>query len=134
MARALNVRTIDAIQPNKTKRQELPDNIVRGLYLVLQPSGAKSWAVRYRHEGTPAKLTLGQWPRLGLADAGDRKAQHKGQDGYSKSIAGRHRQAGRSVRRARTPNEVRRRLGLPTRGRRSCSRPTMLSQAHSARH
>ena len=69
MARALNVRTIDAIKPHKTKRQEIPDNIVRGLYLVVQPSGAKSWAVRYRHDGKPTKLTLGPCPRLGLGEA-----------------------------------------------------------------
>ena len=69
MARALNVRTIDAIKPHKTKRQEIPDGTVRGLYLVVQPSGAKSWAVRYRHEGKPTKLTLGPYPRLGLAEA-----------------------------------------------------------------
>ena len=69
MARALNVRTIDTVKPHKTKRQELPDNIVRGLYLLVQPSGAKSWAVRYRHEGKPTKLTLGPYPRLGLAEA-----------------------------------------------------------------
>jgi hypothetical protein len=69
MARALNVRTIDAIKPHKTKRQEIPDGTVTGLYLVVQPSGAKSWAVRYRHEGKPAKLTIGPWPRLGLAEA-----------------------------------------------------------------
>ena len=56
-------------KPHKTKRQELPDNIVRGLYLVVQPSGAKSWAVRYRHDGKPTKLTLGPYPRLGLAEA-----------------------------------------------------------------
>jgi integrase len=36
---------------------------------VVQPSGAKSWAVRYRHHGKPAKLTLGPYPRLGLAEA-----------------------------------------------------------------
>jgi hypothetical protein len=28
--------------------------------LVVQPSGAKSWAVRYRHAGKPRKLTLGR--------------------------------------------------------------------------
>ena len=69
MARALNVRSIDAIKSHKTKRQEIPDGTVSGLYLVVQSSGAKSWAVRYRHEGKPAKLTLGPWPRLGLAEA-----------------------------------------------------------------
>ena len=57
------------IKSHKTKRQEIPDGTVSGLYLVVQSSGAKSWAVRYRHEGKPAKLTLGPWPRLGLAEA-----------------------------------------------------------------
>jgi Arm DNA-binding domain len=29
------------------------------LYLVIQPGGAKSWALRYRYKGKPRKLTLG---------------------------------------------------------------------------
>ncbi|CAO4147831.1 Integrase family protein [Methylorubrum thiocyanatum] len=40
-----------------------------GLYLVVQPAGGKSWAVRYRAAGKPRKLTLGPYPRLGLVDA-----------------------------------------------------------------
>jgi len=40
-----------------------------GLYLVVQPSGAKSWALRYRYAGKPKKLTLGRWPVMGLANA-----------------------------------------------------------------
>jgi integrase len=40
-------------------RTERPDRLCRGLYLVTQPSGAKSWAVRYRHGGKTRKLTLG---------------------------------------------------------------------------
>jgi integrase len=40
-------------------RKEIPDDGCRGLYLVVQPSGAKSWALRYRFGGRPAKLTLG---------------------------------------------------------------------------
>jgi integrase len=43
----------------RTVRTESPDRLCRGLYLVIQPSGAKSWAVRYRHGGKPRKLTLG---------------------------------------------------------------------------
>jgi len=39
-------------------RREIPDPGCAGLYLVLQPSGARSWAVRYRHAGKPKKLTL----------------------------------------------------------------------------
>ena len=69
MARALTVRAIDAAKPHPKKRLEIPDGTVTGLYLVVQISGAKSWAVRYRHHGKPAKLTLGPYPRIGLADA-----------------------------------------------------------------
>ena len=50
-------------------RQEIPDALLPGLYLVIQPSGAKGWALRYRAAGKPAKLTLGKYPTLGLAEA-----------------------------------------------------------------
>ncbi|MER8625553.1 site-specific integrase [Mesorhizobium sp. M1143] len=38
---------------------EKPDAALPGLYLVVQPTGARSWALRYRREGKPAKLTIG---------------------------------------------------------------------------
>lgn len=57
------------MKADPAKRMELPDPGLSGLYLVVQPSGAKSWAVRYRHVGKPRKLTLGRWPIMGLADA-----------------------------------------------------------------
>jgi integrase len=50
-----------------TKRREIPDNGCAGLYLIVQPSGAKSWALRYRYEGRPTKLTLKE--AKSLADA-----------------------------------------------------------------
>jgi Arm DNA-binding domain len=50
-------------------RKEVPDGKVSGLYLVAQPSGAKSWAVRYRIAGQPKKLTLGPYPTIDLATA-----------------------------------------------------------------
>jgi integrase len=56
------------------KRREVPDGKVTGLYLVLQPTGASSWALRYRAGGLPRKLTLGAHPVIGLA-AARRKAQ-----------------------------------------------------------
>jgi integrase len=59
---------VEKIKPGE-KRQEIPDGIVAGLYLVVQPSGAKSWALRYRHAGKPVKLTLGRWPVMELAQA-----------------------------------------------------------------
>lgn len=39
-------------------RREIPDPGASGLYLVVQPSGKKSFAVRYRYNGAPRKLTL----------------------------------------------------------------------------
>ena len=41
----------------------------RSLYLVIQPSGAKSWALRYRVAGTPRKLTIGAYPAISLKTA-----------------------------------------------------------------
>jgi integrase len=40
-----------------------------GLYLIVQPSGSKSWAVRYRICGRPKKLTLGSYPGIDLSSA-----------------------------------------------------------------
>ena len=52
-----------------TARREIPDGKIGGLYLVVQPSGAKSWALRYRAVGTPKKFTIGPYPAIGLAAA-----------------------------------------------------------------
>jgi len=44
--------------------------VLPGLYLIVQPSGAKSWAVRYRLGRRTRKLTLpGRYPVLSLAKA-----------------------------------------------------------------
>ena len=40
------------------KRYEIPDPGARGLYVVVHPSGRKSFCVRYRFAGQPKKLTL----------------------------------------------------------------------------
>lgn len=48
-------------------RREIPDGWQRGLYLVVQPSGRKSFCVRYRFDGKPKKLTLKSG--VSLADA-----------------------------------------------------------------
>ena len=68
MAKALTTKWVEALKPTQTRR-EIPDPALTGLYLVVQPSGAKSWAVRYRYAGKPKKLTLGKWPIMGVADA-----------------------------------------------------------------
>jgi integrase len=39
------------------------------LYLIVQPTGRKSWAVRFRLHGKSRKHTLGSYPAIGLAEA-----------------------------------------------------------------
>jgi integrase len=67
MAR-LNVKSVETERPSKARR-EIPDAYLPGLYLIVQPSGAKSWAVRYRHEGRPRKHTIGPYPLFDLKAA-----------------------------------------------------------------
>lgn len=71
MPKALTARSVESTRPDPVKRLEIPDGLLAGMYLIVQPSGAKSWAVRYRSpaSGKPAKFTLGRYPALGLADA-----------------------------------------------------------------
>jgi integrase len=64
----LTVKSAEHIKPGLT-RKEIPDSGCAGLYLLAQPSGAKSWAVRYRFGGRPTKLTIGPWPKVSLHDA-----------------------------------------------------------------
>jgi integrase len=78
-ARKLTQLRVDAAkagtdQNGAPRRIEIPDAVCRGLYLVVQPSGVKSWAVRYRRasDGKPCKLTLDRnddGNLLGLATA-----------------------------------------------------------------
>ena len=51
-------------------RQEIPDGLLPGLYLIVQPSGARSFAVRYRRAGSP-QADLGDVPGLTLEAARD---------------------------------------------------------------
>src|ERR1700733_7179989 len=57
MARALTPFAIEKFKPSDIRR-EIPDPGQRGLYIVVQTSGSKSFAVRYRFGGKPRKLTL----------------------------------------------------------------------------
>jgi integrase len=68
MTKALTARRIETASSSKS-RAEIPDGLLVGLYLVVQPSGAKSFAVRYRHAGRPRKLTLGAYPTINLEAA-----------------------------------------------------------------
>ena len=59
MAKALTAGAVAKLKP-ASQRAEIPDSGCPGLYLIVQPSGAKSWALRFRRpDGRPAKLALG---------------------------------------------------------------------------
>jgi integrase len=52
--------SIKKLKPHRTKRLELPDAGAPGLYVCVQPSGAKSFAMRFRRpDGRNARLVLG---------------------------------------------------------------------------
>jgi integrase len=70
MTKALTVKRIEN-EPAGKSRKEIPDSLLVGLYLMVQPSGAKSFAVRYRYAGQPRKLTLGAFPAITLEAARD---------------------------------------------------------------
>lgn len=42
---------------------------VRGLFLRVNPSGEKSWCIRYLFDGAPKRMTIGRYPALSLAEA-----------------------------------------------------------------
>jgi integrase len=59
MAKVLTAAGVAKLRPAATRR-EIPDGGCPGLHLVVQPSGAKSWALRYRRPNKQsAKLVLG---------------------------------------------------------------------------
>jgi integrase len=74
MAR-LTVKSVESAQGSATRR-EIPDTLMQGLYLVVQPgTGHKSWAVRCRRHGRPSKITIGPYPRVGLVEARESAAR-----------------------------------------------------------
>ena len=84
---------IEAVKP-KGFRFEIGDRKVKGLRLIVQPTGAKSWAVRYTAAGRDRRLTLGPYPTLQLDEARKRASAAKlavttGQDPAAQKIEAR---------------------------------------------
>ena len=69
MAKVPTAKAVEKMLPNPERCLEIPDGLLPGLDLVVQPSGAKSWAVRFRANGKTAKMTLGRFPAIELAKA-----------------------------------------------------------------
>jgi integrase len=73
MAKALTDAWVRRKGPGPTRR-EIADGGRRGLYLIVQPSGAKSWAMRFRDAlGKSVKLTLGGFDETERAPVADPK-------------------------------------------------------------
>jgi hypothetical protein len=65
MAKPLTIKALENLKPT-SRRREVSDGGVPGLYLVIQPSGKQSWAYRYRFNGRPRKWTIGPCPAIDL--------------------------------------------------------------------
>jgi integrase len=58
MSKQLTDPQVRNMKPGPVRTEILDGN---GLYLIVQPSGVKSFALRYRRAGHPVKLTLGRY-------------------------------------------------------------------------
>jgi Arm DNA-binding domain len=79
MAR-LTALTIQNLRPT-SRRREIPDG--NGLYAVVQPSGRKSFDVRYRYDGKTHKLTLPRGLTLAEARVKTTKIKHEIDRGHN---------------------------------------------------
>jgi hypothetical protein len=76
---------LKAIQAKEAKPREKPYKLSdgKGLYLLINPKGAKYWRVKYRYGGKEKVLALGVYPEVTLAKAREQcdKAREKLRDG-----------------------------------------------------
>ncbi|WP_260862760.1 tyrosine-type recombinase/integrase [Citrobacter sp. Marseille-Q6884] len=70
----LNARQVDTTKP-KDKPYKLADG--GGLYLLVNPNGAKYWRLKYRVAGKEKLLALGVYPDVTLADARAKRDEAK---------------------------------------------------------
>jgi integrase len=100
---ALTVRFVETVQPIEGRRQEIPDGLLTGLYLIVSENGVRTWAVRYRAAGKPCKLTLDRFPALGLKEAREaaKAALRAAQEG--RNPAGEKQEAKRAAKEEKEP-------------------------------
>jgi integrase len=69
MVTEMTAQSVKALPPGD-KRYIVRDANVSGLELRVAPDGTKTWSLRYRNlEKQQRRLKLGEYPRMGLADA-----------------------------------------------------------------
>jgi integrase len=79
MARGFTDLKIKNLKPGSVRR-EIPDPGARGLYVIVEPSGFQSFAVRFRIDGKTRKLSLGNIP-LSAARKAAAHALHEVKEG-----------------------------------------------------
>jgi len=67
--KVLTVKGVENAKPDPKGRYEQPDAGLPGLYLVVQSSGVKSYALRYRVGGRSRKWTIGDVRKISLQEA-----------------------------------------------------------------
>jgi integrase len=60
----LNARLVETAKPGK-----YGDAGAKGLQLVVAPTGAKKWVLRFMSQGKAREMGIGSFPEVGLADA-----------------------------------------------------------------
>lgn len=99
----ITIRKLLASPP--PKRVEHADGKIGGLFFITQPSGATSWALRYRADGRPRKLTLGAFPALDLKMARRKAEDARGRIARGEDPAG-EKKAARSAAKAEREAET----------------------------
>jgi integrase len=104
MAKRLTEISISKAKPHPTKRLEIPDAGKPGLYLVVQPSGHKGWAVRYRRrsDGKTRKLALDGFVSLATAHKLAQEALDKVAEGQDPAA---EKRASKAAKATRSPSD-----------------------------
>src|SRR5207244_5632830 len=94
---ALTDRFVRALKVSG-QRTEIGDASCRGLSIRCTPAGVKTWTFAYKLNGRMRRITLGEYPALGLSEArtqaDERRAQrHAGKDPRALQSAERAAQA-----------------------------------------
>lgn len=71
----LTERLVEALQCPTKGQRFVADAGQRGLTLVLNPGGSKTWLVRYTFGGRERKMALGRWPEVSVAQARKRAVE-----------------------------------------------------------
>lgn len=92
-----------ALKPRE-KPYQLADG--HGLVVEIQPGGAMSWIYRYRYQGRPQSVRLGQYPVVTLRDARDKRLEAARVLAQGKSPSAEKRAAKRALNAKMTVTEV----------------------------